>query len=117
MALWGPPLSAENVFVEIARFSFPLLIVSITVLPILEEWIFRGIILEEISRVSQSKWAGLLFSSLLFAVFHLSNPGTYLPAIVPYFVGGVIIGGSYLAGGLAVAVLSHVIYNLLLLLF
>lgn len=108
-----PFLSEENVFTGIASFSPTLLIISVTVLPIMEEWIFRGVILEEISRLAKSKGAGLLFSSLLFAIFHLFNPGTYLAAIFPYFVGGLILGISYLLGGLSVAVFSHVLYNLL----
>lgn len=111
--LWGPLIASENIFSEIGNFSLPLLIISVIFLPILEEWIFRGIILEEISRISQSKWIGLVSSSLIFAAFHLSNPGTYLAAMIPYFIGGLLIGGSYLLGGLAVAVLCHIISNLI----
>lgn len=111
--LWGPLVASENVFSKIGNFSLPLLIISVTLLPILEEWIFRGIILEEISRKSQSKWIGLVSSSLIFAAFHLSNPGTYLAALIPYFIGGLIIGGSYILGGLAVAALCHIISNLI----
>lgn len=116
VTLWGPLFSKENIFTRIDGFSWILLFISITVLPILEEWIFRGIILEEISQTSQSKSKGLILSSLLFAIFHLSNPGTLPIAIIPYFIGGLIIGGSYLAGGLAVATTSHIIYNLFTLL-
>ncbi len=111
--LFGPLLSEENIFVKIASFSFPLLIASITILPILEEWIFRGVLLEEISQRSQSKWIGLIGSAGLFALFHLSNPGTYPVATISYFVGGIIVGGGYLAGGLGVAVMAHIIYNLM----
>lgn len=114
ISLFGPLLSPEeNVFTQIAGISYPLLIASITILPIFEEWIFRGVLLEEISKKSKSKWIGLVGSAGLFALFHLSNPGTYLVATIPYFVGGIIIGGGYLAGGLGVAVLSHVLYNLI----
>jgi len=81
----------------------------------LEEWIFRGVMLEEIARLSQSKWIGLFSSSLIFALFHLSNPGTYLVAVIPYSVGGIVLGGSYMVGGLSTAVLCHITYNLLLL--
>lgn len=108
-----PFLSEENIFTDIASYSPALLIISITVLPIVEEWIFRGVFLEEISRLTESKWGGLLLSSLLFAIIHLTNPGTYLAAIFPYFVGGIILGVSYLMGGLSVAVFSHVLYNLM----
>lgn len=111
--LWGPILSKQNIFTSIQSFSLPIFIVSITLLPIVEEWIFRGVILEEISKISKSKWLALILSSLLFALFHLSNPGTHLTAVIPYFFGGMIIGGGYLAGGLSVAALCHIIYNLL----
>lgn len=109
----GPLLSEENIFTRIAGISFPLLLASITILPILEEWIFRGVLLEEISKRSNSKLLGLAGSAGLFALFHLTNPGTYLAAAIPYFVGGIIIGGGYLAGGLGVAVIAHIIYNLM----
>lgn len=110
----GPSISEENIFNQIESFSPLLLIFFITVLPVVEEWMFRGIILEEISNKTDSRLLGVISSSLLFAVFHLSNPGTYMTAVIPYFMGGLILGGSYLAGGLAVAALSHISYNLLL---
>ncbi|KXA95274.1 hypothetical protein AKJ37_00370 [candidate division MSBL1 archaeon SCGC-AAA259I09] len=111
--LFGPLLSEENIFTGIAQFSLILFFLSITIFPIIEEWVFRGILLEEITQMSQSKWIGLFSSALLFALFHLSNPGTYPIAVIFYFVGGLVIGGSYLVGGLTVAALSHIIYNLL----
>lgn len=106
-------LAKENIFSTIAQISLPLLIVSVTLLPILEEWIFRGILLEELSRIAKSKWAGLLLSALLFSIFHLSNPGTYATAAISYFIGGIVIGIGYLAGGLSVAVSGHVLYNII----
>lgn len=112
ITLFGPLVSEKNIFIEIIQFSLPIFLISITIFPIIEEWIFRGILLEEISRYSQSKTVGLIASSLLFALFHLSNPGTYLPAAIFYFAGGLIIGGSYLVGGLSVAILAHIIYNI-----
>lgn len=115
--LFGPLLAEENIFTQIARFSLPVFVISVTVLPILEEWIFRGVILEEIYQFSQSKKTALLSSSLIFAIFHLSNPGTLPPAVITYFIGGLIIGGGYLVGGFSVAVFSHVLYNVIPFLF
>lgn len=106
---WSAPIGEDSIF---GLIPLPILIFSITVIPIFEEWVFRGVILEEVSQVSRSKIAGLIFSSLLFALFHLSNPGTNLSAVPPYFIGGLIMGGGYLADGLAVATFSHIIYNL-----
>ncbi len=109
----GPLLKEKNIFLDIASFSVPIFLISITVLPILEEWIFRGIILEEISNYFQSKKMGLFLSSLLFALFHLSNPGTLPAAVITYFIGGTMLGIGYLVGGLSVAILAHILYNLL----
>ncbi len=110
--LFGPLFSDENIFTEMAQFSFPLFLLSIALIPIFEEWIFRAILLEEISDWSRSRLLGLISSSLLFAIFHLTNPGTYVPALLFYFVGGLLIGVVYLYGGLALAVFTHIIYNL-----
>lgn len=109
----GPLLKEENIFLDIASFSFPIFLVSITVLPIFEEWIFRGVVLEEAGKYFQSKEIGLLLSSLFFALFHLSNPGTLPAAVITYFIGGVIFGIGYLAGGLSVAITAHILSNLL----
>lgn len=106
----------EYVFVKIARISLPLLFASVTLLPILEEWIFRGILLEEIARRWKSRWWALAISSVIFAIFHLSNPGTFPAAVIPLTFGGLILGGSYLAGGLATAILCHSLYNVILIL-
>lgn len=114
VTLWGSLVAEENIFTEISSISPWILIFLVTLLPILEEWMFRGIILEEVAQVTQSKWIGLLVSATVFSIFHLSNPGTHLPAVIPYLIGGLVIGGGYLAGGLAVAVGCHILYNLFL---
>ncbi len=90
----------------------PLLLAFIvTIMPIFEEWIFRGIVLEEVSEKSKSKIVGLVVSALLFAVFHLSNPGMLPASMLPLTVSGFLLGGAYLIGGLPVAISSHCLYN------
>jgi len=114
--LWGPEAlysSEEYIFTKIP--SVALVVIAITV-PVLEEWVFRGILLEEISRRLRSRLFGILLSALLFAFFHLSNPGTYLAATFPLFFGGLLFGVCYLYAGLAGAMICHSTYNLLLLL-
>lgn len=115
MNLTGPNpfISEDNVFTEISNFFYPLLIVSITLIPIFEEWLFRGIILTEIRERTNSKILALLLSSVLFASFHLFNPGTHLLALIPYTMGGIFMGTSYLLGGLTAATSTHIIYNLM----
>lgn len=106
----------EYIFTRIAEISLPLLFITVTVLPIFEEWIFRGILLEEIARRTRSRFTGLITSALIFAVFHLSNPGMYPASVIPMTVGGLILGMCYLLGGLASAIACHSLYNALLIL-
>ncbi|MEA1904360.1 MAG: CPBP family intramembrane glutamic endopeptidase, partial [Candidatus Hadarchaeota archaeon] len=58
--------------------------------------------------------AGLVISALIFAAFHLSNPGMYPASIIPMTVGGLILGTCYLLGGLASAIVCHSLYNAML---
>jgi len=112
--LWGPEAlfsSEEYIF---ARIPFVALVVIAITVPVFEEWVFRGILLEEISRRLRSRLFGILLSALLFAFFHLSNPGTYLAATFPLFLGGILFGICYMRVGLAGAIICHSTYNLLL---
>lgn len=117
-ARWGWVLISKEEYIiyKLAKISIPLLFISVTLLPIFEEWIFRSILLEEIAQRSNSRWIGLLASSVIFAAFHLSNPGTYPAAMIPMTAGGLILGGCYLAGGLSTSILSHSLYNIMLIL-
>lgn len=91
-----------------------LLLVVVNVLPIFEEWIFRGILLEEVARRARSKWIGVGISTLVFAAFHLSNPGTYPAVMIPLIGAGLLLGACYLISGLAGAIITHNAYNTIL---
>lgn len=91
-----------------------LLLVAVNVLPIFEEWIFRGILLEEVARRARSKWIGVGVSSIIFAAFHLSNPGTYPAVAIPLLGAGLLLGACYLVSGLAGAIITHNAYNTIL---
>ncbi len=91
-----------------------LLLVVVNVLPIFEEWIFRGILLEEVARRARSKWLGVGISTLVFAAFHLSNPGTYPAVMIPLIGAGLLLGACYLISGLAGAIITHNAYNTIL---
>lgn len=92
--------------------EFPLLsLVLVNVLPIFEEWIFRGIFIDEIVRWRKSKLLAVVLSTIVFAVFHLSNPGTYPAYILPLIPGGLLLGVCYLYTGLGGAILAHNLYN------
>jgi hypothetical protein len=94
-----------------------LLLVVVNVLPIFEEWIFRGILLEEVAQRTRSKWIGVVVSTFLFAAFHLSNPGTYLAFAVPLLGAGLLLGACYLVSGLAGVIITHNAYNSILVVF
>ena len=108
---WELYSEEEYVFTKLKEFSWLALLVTVNVLPIFEEWIFRGILLEEIALRSRSKMVGVLLSSLVFAGFHLFNPGTYPAFALPLVGAGVLLGACYLLSGLAGAILAHNAYN------
>lgn len=91
----------------------PLTVIISTTLPIAEEWIFRGVLLEEIMRRTRSKLIALIISSIIFGAFHLSNPGAYPALALPMTVSGIVLGVCYLLSGLGGAILSHTLYNVL----
>ncbi len=93
-----------------------LLLMMVNLLPIFEEWIFRGILLEEVARRTRSKWMGVLVSTIIFATFHLSNPGTYPAFVIPLLGAGLLLGICYLVSGLAGAIITHNAYNSILVL-
>lgn len=98
------PFTPEKVFP-------PLLFLTVSFIAVLEEWIFRGILLEEFSLHLRSRTLGLVVSSILFGLMHLSNPGIYPAAAIPLTVGGMLLGVSYLWGGLLCSILTHCTYN------
>jgi len=96
------------------RWWWGLLAIAIG-LPVLEEWVFRGMLIDEIVRAGVSRAEAVVISALAFAVFHIFNPGAG-PGIVPLiFPAGVLLGVCYLKTGLAGSTLAHVSYNLVML--
>lgn len=91
---------------------YPLfLLIIVNVLPIFEEWIFRGIIIDELMTRRWNQWKAVLISAILFSLFHLSNPGTYLAFSLAILPAGILLGWCYLKAGLGGAILAHDLYN------
>ncbi|MDI6883851.1 MAG: CPBP family intramembrane metalloprotease [Hadesarchaea archaeon] len=101
----------ENPFTVIQQDYPWLLLVAVNVLPIFEEWVFRGIIIDEFVRWRKSKFWAVIVSAIIFAVFHLSNPGTYLAYTLPLIPAGLLLGVCYLKTGLGGAIIAHNSYN------
>ncbi len=75
--------------------------------PVLEEFIFRGIILDGLLK-KYSPYRAILVSSLLFAIVHL-NPWQFITA----FIMGAFIGWVYYrTGSLSMAIIIHAANNL-----
>jgi membrane protease YdiL (CAAX protease family) len=60
-----------------------------------EELIFRGYLLNNLMQ-SMNKWVALVITSVLFAIFHLSNPDVTVFAIINIVLAGVLIGINYI---------------------
>lgn len=74
--------------------------------PIVEELIFRGVIFSGFQRIYPAFWA-ILFSALLFSLFHL-NPWQ----LGPTFLLGLLLGFVRLrTGSLLAAIFTHALHN------
>ncbi|MFW6026670.1 MAG: CPBP family intramembrane glutamic endopeptidase [Candidatus Woesearchaeota archaeon] len=107
-----PNITITNTDLNINPFLIFLYIIILTVTPIFEEWLFRGIILTEIKEKTNSKILGIILSSGLFSLIHITNPGIFPPILIVYFIGGLFLGIFYTFFGLNVVIIAHIIYNL-----
>ena len=84
------------------------ILVALAILPaITEEFVFRGIVLQEYRTAGVSRTSSLLISSLLFAMIHFNV--AQLPV---YFFGGIMFGAVFtVTESLAAAVIVHVLNN------
>ena len=99
------PGSANPTAVLVSVSPWVLLAVA-TLLPIVEEWIFRYILIDS-TRKRLGITGSLVFSSVLFGAMHLFNEGSNLPAFVVPFVSGVMLGAVFLKWGLKASVFVH----------
>jgi membrane protease YdiL (CAAX protease family) len=82
------------------------LLVAAVIAPVVEEIIFRGIILRGFV-ANYGRTRALLFSSLLFGIVHL-NPWQFLPAVAL----GLFLGALYIRTGTVVSTcVAHAFYN------
>lgn len=102
---------SENPLRAIEAVSPLLILVVANALPIFEEWIFRAVIIDEVLRRKKSKLIAILVSSLLFSIFHLSNPGTYPGYAISLFPASLVLAWCYLRAGLGSSIFAHNSYN------
>ncbi|MGE4453553.1 MAG: CPBP family intramembrane glutamic endopeptidase [Sphaerochaeta sp.] len=72
-------------YTKVWQFAFDLLY-SICAVALVEEFVFRGYLFHKLLEINQSKWFAILFSSILFGLFH-SFQGDILQVIVTTFLG------------------------------
>lgn len=68
---------------------------TLALIAISEEMVFRGYILNNLMQ-SFNKWLALMISSLLFTLFHMSNPGISTIPLATLFMGGILFGINYI---------------------
>lgn len=61
-----------------------------------EELVFRGYILNNLLDSFTNKWIALPVSAILFAIFHVSNPGMNSMAFANLFLAGMLLGINYI---------------------
>lgn len=71
-------LTPEDYILQFDLTNFIILfIISLLMFPFqigLEEWLFRGYLMQQLGVASKSKWFPLIVTSVLFGVFHSANP-------------------------------------------
>jgi membrane protease YdiL (CAAX protease family) len=86
--------------------------VTLALIAISEELVFRGYILNNLLQ-SFNKWPALIISSLLFTAFHLSNPGISTIPVASLFLGGLLFGINYIyTKNLWFSIMLHFSWNL-----
>jgi len=77
-----------------------------------EELVFRGYILSNLLDSFSNKWIALGISALLFACFHLTNPGMHTLAFTNLFLAGLLLGVNYIfTRNLWFSFLFHLTWN------
>lgn len=65
------------------------------VVAFVEELLFRGYLLNNLLQ-SMNKWTALAISSILFAIFHMTNPDVTVFAVMNIILAGVLLGLNYI---------------------
>lgn len=99
------PGSANPSAVMASVSPWVLLVVS-TLLPIIEEWLFRFVVIDS-TKKRLGITGSVVFSAVLFGMIHLTNEGYTLAGFVVPFASGLMLGGVFLVWGLKSAIFVH----------
>jgi membrane protease YdiL (CAAX protease family) len=86
--------------------------VVLLMVAVYEEIVFRGYVLRNLVK-SFNKWLALFISALLFTLVHASNPGVPWVGLLNTFIGGLLIGITYInTRSLWLPIFFHFTWNL-----
>ncbi|HEX6941143.1 MAG TPA: CPBP family intramembrane glutamic endopeptidase [Longimicrobiales bacterium] len=108
----SPPEALLRAFTAADAGSAPALVAILIIAPLLEEVIFRGIVLRSLDALLPPALAVLLSAALFAAAYWDADQ------LLPAFAAGVVFGWVYLAtGSLFLPILGHIFWNAQMLLF
>ncbi|MFC4634324.1 CPBP family intramembrane glutamic endopeptidase [Dokdonia ponticola] len=91
--------SPEDYVIQFDPTNFTILVmVGLILFPFqigLEEWLFRGYLMQQVGIIVRNRWFPLLITSVLFGVFHSANPevAEMGPIIMIFYIGtGLLLG-------------------------
>ncbi len=109
LSMWIPYPSwfnFEELMKNFVKIDFPTFLSVVIAAPVLEEWLFRGVILKGLLKHS-SPWKAILWSGFMFGLMHL-NPWQGIPAMGL----GIFFGWVYWrTGSLYLCVFMHFVNN------
>jgi len=92
-------LAPEDYVLQFDAFNFTiLLLVSLIFFPFqigLEEYLFRGYLMQQVGILAKNRWFPLLLTSVMFGIFHWANPevAELGPIIMIFYIGtGLLLG-------------------------
>lgn len=103
------PSSANNTSLLVQHNMLIAGVFVILIAPVLEEILFRGILVDK---------AGVVLSSILFSVIHIGSGDLYsiiYPAIITFIIGSVLGTAYKKTKSLLLVILAHSIYNIFIL--
>jgi len=112
VAVGQPAVTYEHPQFRIASVSPWVLLAIVIPLAVVEEWIFRGWLLNRLLMRSNWKtWNAITAAAGFFAFMHIFNPGTGWLGLLSPFAAGIIFGYAYLRAGLACSAFVHGGFN------
>ncbi|MEO9511665.1 MAG: CPBP family intramembrane glutamic endopeptidase [Flavobacteriaceae bacterium] len=102
------------VSLEIPKLQYLLVFLkTVIIIPIIEEFFFRGIILNTLVSKNNKLIPSILFSSLLFSMVHINFTSINYDLLITAFVFGIFSGFIFIKWGLFFCILFHCMYNTL----